>query len=407
MPSVFKRGFISLFIPALLLFITACPGVIIDNITIYFENGIAVVGATGTFTCISPITGDVVGYQWSFGDGSTATGQTVSHAYSTPGTFLVECSVLTSTTVLTFTKQIQISVAERIAYECIDSLTATFSEVCVIYASGVGQLNISTTFGATGNDGDPRWSPDGTQIVYECDLGVDEDICIANADGTGTRTNLSKTIGGDSLQEENPRWSPDGTRIVYECDDTGNKICILNADGSGSIFNLSDSGIGYGGNDGDPRWSPDSTQIVYTCVSGGFKICVANADGTGTRLVLSDAWGGQTGTDANPTFSPDGLQVVYECLIAGAPAHFNICIGASDGSGSRFDLSAAVGHPALEDEQVPTWSPDGTRIGYVCGGFLKTCVANADGSGTRIVISDVIGGYAAVMGRQRGLPIAL
>jgi large repetitive protein len=43
----------------------------------------------------SPV-GTIVSYEWDFGDGDTATGQTVSHAYSTTGTFTVTLTVTNS-----------------------------------------------------------------------------------------------------------------------------------------------------------------------------------------------------------------------------------------------------------------------------------------------------------------------
>jgi hypothetical protein len=51
---------------------------------------------------------DALTYAWSFGDGATATGATVTHAYTTPGTFTVRLTVtdirgLVTTTVTTAT----------------------------------------------------------------------------------------------------------------------------------------------------------------------------------------------------------------------------------------------------------------------------------------------------------------
>lgn len=108
MPGVFKRVLLSLIVFGIALGVTACPGLVIDRIQITFAGGVAVVGATGTFTCLSPITGDIVSYRWSFGDGATAEGGTVTHAYTSSGDFLIECSILTTSEVLTFTKTIAI-----------------------------------------------------------------------------------------------------------------------------------------------------------------------------------------------------------------------------------------------------------------------------------------------------------
>ena len=104
----YRRWLSALFVPIILLAVTACPGIIIDHIQISYDQDIGYNSALGTFTCISPLIDDVVIYRWSFGDGSSAEGQTVTHSYALAGTFQVECQVLTSTSVLTFTKQLTI-----------------------------------------------------------------------------------------------------------------------------------------------------------------------------------------------------------------------------------------------------------------------------------------------------------
>lgn len=67
------------------------------------------------------------------------------------------------------------------------------------------------------NDLHPKFSPDGTKIVYDSDAG----ICIVNLTGAVTGV---LPYGG------NPSFSPDGNKIVF---DSGNKIYVMNVDGSG------------------------------------------------------------------------------------------------------------------------------------------------------------------------------
>ena len=104
-----RRVLLSLFIPVILLAVTACPGLIIDYISVSFDGGFAVVGATGTFTCISPVTGEVITYEWSFGDGGSAIGKTATHTYIAPGEYLVTCRILTGTGAITYTKKLEIA----------------------------------------------------------------------------------------------------------------------------------------------------------------------------------------------------------------------------------------------------------------------------------------------------------
>lgn len=66
---------------------------------------------------------------------------------------------------------------------------------------------------------DPKWSPDGTQIVYESvKRGEGRHIHIMDADGTNPRPLLRqprKGFGGRVVGSYFPSWSPDGQYILY------------------------------------------------------------------------------------------------------------------------------------------------------------------------------------------------
>lgn len=109
MSSKFKRAGLAVFVPLILFAITACPGIIIDNIEITFDASGAIVGATGTFSCLSPVANNIVTYKWFFGDGNSAEGKTVSYQYSSAGDFIVECHIVTLNDVLIFKKKLQIT----------------------------------------------------------------------------------------------------------------------------------------------------------------------------------------------------------------------------------------------------------------------------------------------------------
>ncbi len=73
------------------------------------------------------------------------------------------------------------------------------------------------TFGP-GDKSHPRWSPDGTKLLYAAPGGRDQlgndlglDIFVMNADRTGEATNLTRNPGDDV----EPRWSPDGNRVAF------------------------------------------------------------------------------------------------------------------------------------------------------------------------------------------------
>ncbi|MCL7960572.1 MAG: hypothetical protein M8861_10290 [marine benthic group bacterium] len=99
----------------------------------------------------------------------------------------------------------------------------------------------------------PQWSPDGARILFHrqfnCtgDPVTDEpDIFVMDADGSNV-TNLTNSPGN----EGSPRWSPDGTRIVFTANYDG--VYVMNADGSGVTQIAADNAGGF---HELPDWGP-------------------------------------------------------------------------------------------------------------------------------------------------------
>jgi len=137
------------------------------------------------------------------------------------------------------------------------------------------------TNAATTIDDDPDWSPDGRRIVYTSHATTDDpinsvtaEIFVISADGSGTPGRL--TTNGE--EERAPDWSPDGKHIVYMCRAGGSdfEICVMNADGTGTV-QLTDNSVA----DLTPSWSPDGSRIAFHRAGAGrLQLWVMNADGT-------------------------------------------------------------------------------------------------------------------------------
>lgn len=122
-------------------------------------------------------------------------------------------------------------------------------------------------------EGEPSWSPEGNKIAFvharieniqQTLYSSGYQIWIKDVNGS---TWQKLTTGDNNLR---PKWSPDGTKIVYQSD-AG--ICIVNLEG------VSQQLVDYGGN---PAWSPDGKKIVF---DGDDEIYVMNADGTNIRKI--------------------------------------------------------------------------------------------------------------------------
>jgi Tol biopolymer transport system component len=124
-------------------------------------------------------------------------------------------------------------------------------------------------------EGDPSWSPDGSKVVF---VHAQVDTVISGYDiSYGYQVWLMNVNGSNWVKlspvgynNTHPRWSPDGTKIVYHSDEG---ICVVDTD-----LNYQNLGI-YGSN---PSWSPDGTKIVYDASN---KIYVIKADGTPVKTI--------------------------------------------------------------------------------------------------------------------------
>lgn len=200
----------------------------------------------------------------------------------------------------------------------------------------------------------PRWSPDGTRIVYSRNFS----IWVMNVDGT----NKMQLASGDS-----PVWSPDGSKIAFLVGDgfTYGAIYLMNADGSNRRFLVSCSPYS------EIDWSPDGRQIAFSDYHGTDRenIYVINVDGTGQTAITNSVR-----DSSYPAWSPDGSKIAFA-----RHNGFNSTIYTmnADGSGPVQITNS------LANDTYPSWSPDGMRLAFSSGPYNSPSniyVMNADGT---------------------------
>ncbi len=246
------------------------------------------------------------------------------------------------------------------------------TQVFIVEADGAFRqvTGLSDMLGATF----PVWSPDGSRLAFTGPKRGETTfagmLAVVNADGSDERQIAEGQI---------PRWSPDGTMIVFqEVDDvTGEDLSfyLVNPD-TGEITDL---GIGY-----DARWL-DEGRLLYTG-----NAYAADGEATSALYVMTLATGDVAHvadwTTAHPSPDRSMLLSVTEAVVSltdadGTMIREAVAEGADPvwaPDGTRFavaythdndanpvwaivDLEGTVLRTDIVGSR-PTWSPDGTRL---------------------------------------------
>ena len=145
----------------------------------------------------------------------------------------------------------------------------------------------------------PPVSPDGESIVFDF-LGDLFTIPIAGGDAT----QLTSGMAFDAQ----PRFSPDGSRIVYKSDaDGGQNVWVMASDGSDLVQMSKDAS----NRAESPEWMPDGDYVVAAMGAfrlSGFPLKLFHVDGgRGVQLIAEP----DNLKTLGPAVSPDGRYIWY------------------------------------------------------------------------------------------------
>lgn len=207
-------------------------------------------------------------------------------------------------------------------------------------------------------DGSPRWSPDGTRILFVSNRDGDDEVYVVGVDGSGLRR-----LTRNAVRDETPAWSPDGRRIAFVRERARDVLELWTMDADGrEAKRLVRASRNVNEQAYSPDWSPDGSTIVFSSNrpgDGNPELYRVRADGTGlTRLTRTAGDPETLGDDAMPSYSPDGRTIVFTSNRLGRNSE--LWVMRADGSGQR---RLAV-RPRTDDVGA-RWSPDGTRLVFV------------------------------------------
>jgi len=237
----------------------------------------------------------------------------------------------------------------------------------------------------------PDFSPDGQRLTF-CYGTFDSadnafaEIYVINVDGTGL-----KQLTNDGLFDCFPRWSPDGSRIIFGRQAPRTQqlvVATMRADGSDKKELSSPLwGIARAG------FTPDSKRILWETQQAGFisVLWIMDADGTHQKRLTSAPL--KAGEVSAP--SPDGKHIAFISNQNTPPEVLNVLFVMDFDNGKITQITHAVG---TSHDVLPNYSPDGTKIVFASDrtstdGSLDLFTINADGSGlTRIATGITVGG---------------
>src|SRR5262249_37171031 len=230
------------------------------------------------------------------------------------------------------------------------------------------------------------WSPDGTQLAAV----VASRLYLFDASGGApTLIPTDVPVSGSSP----PAWSPDGKRIAFLAHQLSDGFGALNdvalvdlATRSVRLFTTGQKAV-------DPAWAPGKRIVYSAAVEDRFELFVLDPD-TGATRQLTASQPGEV--NRRPAWSPDGTRIAFVHVkqIGDDAGQGRIEVMPAAGGEPRV-LSDAPVHAALDQDQAPAWSPDGTELAFstalngrpspvtqtVTGRDLS--VVEADGSGQR------------------------
>jgi Tol biopolymer transport system component len=201
------------------------------------------------------------------------------------------------------------------------------------------QLTNSPAFAAL-----PRWSPDGTQIVFmDVQAGRPWKIWLISAQGGAAQEILAE----NALQDD-PGWSPDGKQMAFGR--------YVGKEGTIQLLDLNSKQVSIiPGSQGlySPRWSPDGRYLA-ALTTAQTKIVVFDFN----RKIWSDWVSGPR--FSYPAWSRDGKYLYFETWVTDTPGYYRVRLGQT-----RLELLVDLKGLHQVDTSLGIWSgitPDGSPL---------------------------------------------
>ncbi len=163
-------------------------------------------------------------------------------------------------------------------------------ELVMFQLDGSGLTVLAPLSIPTFDDPNPRWSPDGSRIVYSSGVGGLSRLFTVTP--TGDVARLIPSPPADLVAEIWPHYTHDGAYVYF----SGIRMKYFNPDTTSSWYL----------NGTTPRWDPVGDRLAYLQSYGG-PISIVNGDGTGARVISAP---GRSYEERTFDWSSDGQWIV-------------------------------------------------------------------------------------------------
>lgn len=248
-------------------------------------------------------------------------------------------------------------------------------DIFVINADGTDERRLTSDLA---EDRQPVWSPDRQHIVFSSnrvnpasESGVSEfGVWIMDANGENVRP-----VVADGTYTETPRWSPDGSQIVYVSDARGSlDLYVVGVDGTNPVRLTDDAG-----EETEPAWSPDGNTIAYSGFQDtSYSLFLYNIGSSRSDALYSDP----NGDVKSPAWSSDGQEIAYTAVIYDAAGVYSQIGIYSLDTRQPIEITQINGQYAGS----VSWSPDDNSVAYALYTPPSTRTLqtiNIDGQGIR------------------------
>jgi TolB protein len=208
---------------------------------------------------------------------------------------------------------------------------------------GIFLLNLSTYTRSTfvsfrGSNSGARFSPDGRRVAMVLSGEGNPEIYISNAQGH----EVSRKTRFDSTKSS-PCWSPDGSRIVFASGNPGPQLYVIAASG-GPMQRLT---YGISSECSEPDWSrANPSRIAFTAkIGGNYQIAVLDVSSHESHVVSKASFDGM-----GASWLPDGRHLVYT---ASSATTSRLCILDTETGNSRPISPLSLG----QVERGSVWAP--------------------------------------------------